>query len=553
MLTFNFIKKAAFISMVALSSIQLKAESGISYGVNENEIQPKDYLLLTSMCSDDPSATRRWRVRNRTTSPLAYTWVVYGTSQTGSGTAQPGDNFFFTNTIAGSANTTIIKWTVGTASYQNTKASGGAKCEVKPKTCYAEEVISYGFTKRNDGGNINPARLIKEKALGEPQNSDANTSEANNNFAALGFGGEITLKFGHPVKNGPGNDVKVFETSFGPPTCARYPERIRAFASQDGCNFVYLGEGCQDTEFDFGNLKWAQYIKLVDITSLGSFAGQVADGYDVDGIMCLNGPEENPVPAALLVGSVAEAFDYFPGLTKSGSQVHISRRNKANAEGVPQNTNAINFVSLGFGGQIKLRFDYVIFDNPSTNDLKVVETSFGNPACSKYPEKALFEGSLDGNNWIPLGELCLDGELDITAAGVIQYLRITDHSKASKFGGSADGYDVDGVVVINGCDNNNNKREAEDNLTIADEVLFAEAFPNPFNNELTLSLTGSGDEKITLNVLNYLGQTVRTELLNTNGSASLIHTMNLSDLQTGVYFLSIDSQSGREVLKVVKR
>jgi hypothetical protein len=551
MLKLNLLKKAAFLLVAACCSGQLNSANNLSVSITEDELLPKNYLQLTSMCSDEPSTSRRWRVRNHSSSPIEYSWQVYGTSQTGGSTAQPGDNFFFTTAIGG-PNTTKIFWKVNGSSYETVKASGGAQCEQTPKTCYAEEVISYGYTKRNDAGNILPSRLIAERALGAPQNSDAPTSEADVNFASLGFGGEITLKFGHPVKNGPGNDIKVFETSFGSPRCARYPERIRAFASQDGCNYVYLGEGCQDTEFDFGKLNWAQYIKLVDASPIGGFPGQVADGYDVDGIMCLNGFEENPVPAALLAGAAAEAFDYLPGTRKNGSPIHPSRTNHDNAEGLPQNNNTVNFVSLGFGGEIKLRFDYVIFDNPSENDLKVVETSFGNPACNSYPESAMFEGSLDGNSWIYLGELCQDGELDITAAGVIQYLRITDRSKMTKFSNSADGFDLDGVVVINNCDQDNSKR-IEDDTNTPDEILSAEAFPNPFTNELTLSLTGAGDDQVALHLLNYLGQSVRSEILNANGNTSLNHTMNLYELKSGVYFLSIETAAGREVLKVVKR
>jgi len=417
-------------------------------------------------------------------------------------------------------------------------------------SCYAEELISYTYTKQNDGGYLSSFRTIGSRALGQPQNSDVPTAEADNNFASLGFGGEMVLKFGSPIKNGEGNDLKVFETSFGTPMCGRYPERVRAFASQDGCHFVYLGEGCQDTEFDLGPLGWAQYIKLVDASSINGFPGQIADGYDVDGIMCLNGFEENPVPSGLLAGAAAQALDYLPGARQNGSPIHPSRTNPNMALGFPQNNNTVNFVSLGFGGQITLRFDYVVFDNPSANDLKVVETSYGNPTCAKYPEKASFEGSLDGINWIYLGDLCLDGELDIAPAGVIQYLRITDHSKKTQFNGSADGFDVDGVIVINDCVSSDPKR-LEDDVNTLDEVFSAEVYPNPFSNEIQVQVSLTSSEMVSLNLVNYLGQHIRSEQVHADGV--LNHRMNLSELHPGIYFLNIESNSGKEVIKVVKR
>ena len=76
------------------------------------------------MCSDDPTVSRRWRVRNPNSSTVAATWDVYGTDQSGAHQAPPGDSFFFTQTVGG-ANTTRLF--VGGV-LQQTKASGGAEC-----------------------------------------------------------------------------------------------------------------------------------------------------------------------------------------------------------------------------------------------------------------------------------------------------------------------------------------------------------------------------------------------------------------------------------------
>ena len=130
--------------------------------------------------------------------------------------------------------------------------------------CYANEVVSFNQKKQNDGSTVSSARSNPSSALGAPENNDTQ------NFVSLGFGGDITQKFGNPIKNGAGNDLRVIESTFGSINSNRYPERVRVFASQDNCHFVYLGEGCQDADFDLGALNWAQYIKLVDASPVNA-------------------------------------------------------------------------------------------------------------------------------------------------------------------------------------------------------------------------------------------------------------------------------------------
>ena len=427
-------------------------------------------------------------------------------------------------------------------------------CTQEPPSCSATEIVSFNQGTIQD--LVSPVaadRSIQSNALGAPQNNDASTSPANYNFLTLGFKGEIVLKFGYPVKNGPGDDVFVVETTFGlsANNCTTYPERIRAFASQDGCNWVYMGEGCQDSYFDFQNLEWAQYVKLIDISPELSFTGG-GDGYDLDGIICLHGEETNPVPAIIPVGATS-VVSYVPGARKNGTPIVNNRTFANKALGAPQNTADINFVSLGFGGKLTVKFPFVIFDNPAANDLSVTETSFGNPTCAAYPERATFEGSLDGISWVNIGELCLDGQLNIGAAGAIQYLRISDISAPNDFGGSADGYDVDGIVVINSlCAPTSSARYADD-VTTPNEVVGVEVYPNPFTDETIVSITtGDLDNTATVVVNNFLGQVVRSERVNVSSSSVINHYMNFSGLKPGVYFITVETNTSREVVKVVK-
>jgi hypothetical protein len=417
--------------------------------------------------------------------------------------------------------------------------------------CYANEVVSFNQSKQTDGSSVAPIRSNPESALGAPENNDTQ------NFVSLGFGGNITLKFESPIKNGEGNDVRVIESTFGSPSCDRFPETIRAFASQDGCHFIWIGDGCQDTDFDLGSLAWAQYIRLMDISPIGAtYQGTpIADAYDLDGIMCLNGTESNPVPSELVTDVATQVISYMPGLRKNGTAVTPARAIPTNALGSPEGTNNVNFVSLGFGGSLVVKFDYVIFDNAATNDISLVETSFGNPSCASYSEKVMVEGSLDGINWIMLSneDICLDGEIDVNNAGVVQYIRLTDRSATTRFSGTADGYDVDGLVVINDCDNNTTAGRISDNTTTANEVASADVFPNPFNESTNVEITtGDLDNSVTIRVVNFLGQQVYVETLNVASSSVVRHNVAMNELSKGVYFLTVETNTTKETVKLVK-
>lgn len=504
-------------------------------------------LILTSMCSENPETSRRWRVRNQNDFDVAVEWDLYPYFQTGLLVAHPGDNFFYTNTIPG-PNTVRIRWQDENQEWQQqVKASSGEDCG--GAGCTASEVVSYHPTKRNDGSNVPEERRNPAKALGTPENDDSN------NFVSLGFGGEITLRFAQPFANGTGNDLRVTESTFGSLNCSRYPETVQAFASQDGCHWIYLGEGCQDVEFDLGVFSWAQYVRLKDISPVTHpFANAVADGYDLDGVECLNGSASVTANDGLVAGSAQEVVQYTQGTRKNGTALHPSRTNPENALGIPQNDDlGINFTTLGFMGSMVLKFDYVIF-NHEGNDLQVIETSFGQQSCQSYPEKAYFEGSLDGMTWFPMGEICLDGELEMgDELYAMQYLRITDRTPATQFSSSADGYDVDGVIVLGyGCESES-RIQGFDNNSIPDEIAEIQVSPNPFREQFNLSYeSGSVDEKVQIRVYNYVGQMVLQEQINVPKNTKYSHPMSVSSLPRGVYVVNVESGGQKQSLKVIK-
>lgn len=516
-------------------------------------------LNLTSMCSENPALMRRWRVNNPNEFDVPVEWDVYPYFQTGLIIAHSGDNFFYTNTIPGS-NTVRIRWQKEDMVWQqNTKASSEEACS--SQGCYASEVISYTPAKRNDGSAVPAERQVTNRALGAPEGDDAL------NFVSLGFGGEIVLKFASPIANGEGNDLSIIETTFGNQNCNRYPERVQAFGSQDGCHFIYLGEGCQDAQFDFGGMSWIQYVKLKDISPVNhTYNNDIADGYDIDGIMCLHGTSNGTSNDGLVAGSAQEVVQYIKGTRKNGSEIHPSRTNPESALGIPQDNDlGVNFVSLGFNGSLTLKFDYVVF-NEEGADLQVVETSFGAPNCQTYPEAAYFEGSLDGINWTPMGEICLDGSLDVgDGVYAIQFIKITDRSPMASFPNSADAYDLDGILVLNeNCPSSNapvaggnsggsQRITAYDNNNVPDEIAEIEISPNPFRESFKLGYeTGSVNEKVTVRLFNYVGQLVHQESLAVPKNTKYSHEINGSKFPRGVYIVSVESAGQKQSMKIIK-
>ena len=415
--------------------------------------------------------------------------------------------------------------------------------------CYVTEVVSYTPTKRNDGQPVAAERRVTSRALGAPQND--NTL----NFVALGFGGEIVLKFASPIANGNGDDIKVTETTFGNRTCARYPEKIEAYASQDGCNYIYLGTGCQDAFFDLGVMSWAQYIKIRDISDVThSFYNEIADGYDIDGVECLNGAAANPGNDGLVAGSAQDVIEYNQGTRKNGTPIHSTRINAESALGIPQNNDiGVNFVSLGFTGSLVLKFDFVIFNKPG-NDLKAIETSFGAPSCQAYPEAAMFEGSLDGITYFPMGEVCQDGEMNLEdGVYAIQYLRITDRSPASSFPNSADGYDLDGVIVLSTECGQQTRIRAFDNVSTPDEVALMSISPNPFKDVFAVNYeSGSVDEKVNMSVFNSVGQRVFKEQFTVPSNTKYTHDVSGVAFPKGIYIVTVESAGQKQSSKIIK-
>ncbi|MCX8008610.1 MAG: fibronectin type III domain-containing protein [Patescibacteria group bacterium] len=151
----------------------------------------------------------------------------------------------------------------------------------------------------------------------------------------------------------------------------------------------------------------------------------------------------NAAPSDGLGPWADEVVSYSQGLMKNGQPVPPARSNPQAAVGPAENSNLDGlFFSLGFGGNIVLRFDNGVRDG-----VIVVESTWPN-----YPdERARVEVSQDGTNWVLAGTVVQDGQVGMPdGIACVNYVRITDISNPNDFPDDiADGYDVDGVRAVN--------------------------------------------------------------------------------------------------------
>ena len=142
------------------------------------------------------------------------------------------------------------------------------------------------------------------------------------------------------------------------------------------------------------------------------------------------------------------------GLKNNGKHVDDVRSNPEQALGIPEmdDNPPINFVSLGFGGTLILEFEPLIGDGPG-DDFILFETSYGDPSAHGWPEYVNVFVSQDNDTWYSVGEVFLDinasFDLGLTGLSWARYVKLVDNTDSLKFTGNADGYDVDGIGVIN--------------------------------------------------------------------------------------------------------
>ena len=95
----------------------------------------------------------------------------------------------------------------------------------------------------------------------------------------------------------------------------------------------------------------------------------------------------------------------------------------------------------------------------------------------------------------------------------------------------------------------------DESFSIIPEVFSSKAYPNPFNPYVKISYELPNLENVTVNIVNLLGQNVKTLVNSIHSPGSYTYTWNGKDekgldVNSGMYFAIINYESGRSILKI---
>ncbi|GGG54526.1 T9SS type A sorting domain-containing protein [Bizionia arctica] len=308
--------------------------------------------------------------------------------------------------------------------------------------CYASEVIYFHQGLMTNGNPIGADRSNPMTALYQPD-----ASNAPGGFVSLGVDGYIILGFDGVVYDAPGDDFMIYETSYAGDACNAWAEKAIIKLTQDGINWITYGEICTDEAIDFSGLG-LDYVTQIKIMN----ASTSPDGYDVDGVIAINGCQELPVecyPSTVQTATL--------GLNKYGNPItNPERTNPNKALGQPEDDDTENFVSLGYRGEVVVSFDGAVM-NRTGNDITVFETTFGNHTFTNYPESADVFVSKNGVDFYFIGSAYtndaamfdIDNALSPDPLAYITHVKVIDTTPIGSV--SDDGFDLDGIIAITGC------------------------------------------------------------------------------------------------------
>lgn len=306
-------------------------------------------------------------------------------------------------------------------------------------------------------------------------------------------------------------------------------------------------------------------------------------------------------------GYAEEVIEYNPGTLANGTGTPPEERMVAtNALGIPQETDVINFVSLGFGGDMIVELASPVYnfnkngvyvDNEksinygekSMADIVIVETSYGRRQSNcgpdrnqNYPERIDVYGkqSLEDSDWILLAEgECRSSFIDVApaiAAGLdfVKYLKLVDVTNPQYFPGNADGFDVDGIIICpgevvaaitgegrdgspiaNGRTLNEGEAYSEDFFNKAPNEVYQNVFelvsiyPNPVvTNELRLSIESDWD------IAQYEIIDINGRIMNFGQVERFNPTITMNSMTNGLYVLKVKVAGQEQAIKfTIKR
>lgn len=169
---------------------------------------------------------------------------------------------------------------------------------------WADYVVSFDQGLRKNNTPVLANRSNPDAALGVAENN-TNTGS----FVSLGFGGQLTLGFLNPVKNG----IAIVEATNLP-----YPNETALLeVSADGSTWTTAGNVTQDGRVALPDDICARYVRITDTSNKALFPTD-GDGYDVDGVRSAQGepcptpevPEFNALTASLTVAMAGAVIFY---------------------------------------------------------------------------------------------------------------------------------------------------------------------------------------------------------------------------------------------------
>lgn len=285
---------------------------------------------------------------------------------------------------------------------------------------------------------------------------------------------------------------------------------------------------------------------------------------------------------------VATSVDFYhQGLQKDANHIPWVFSNPANALGEPDANDTpgggSQAFSLGYSGFIILQLNGNIADQPG-NDIIVYEHSANNPSFYEYPERAEVFGSMNGRDWISLGqtspsEECsqkLDTEFDLagkmTACRFIKILDITNRhdrirnsincspTAAFAFDNASNGFDLDAVTCVQSSGNLNSAARTKNHLTTrsTEETTPPQSVlsPNPTSGPLIIDLSGDQafatqeGEKIELSIIDLNGVLLYRQQHQLDEQWHT--TCNVHELSSGVFVARISTGFVTRYYKFVK-
>jgi hypothetical protein len=442
----------------------------------------------------------------------------------------------------------------------NGDMASGCKLNSNPSgqnECYGSDALVY----EPGTGNIAGNRMDPTEALGAPERDNSNGAM---NFVSLGFGGTLIIGLDESGIALPGvDDLEVVETTWNNRTCESYEERADVYVSQqavtdpadiDDAQFVYVGQSCTNgASFDVFAESGFTYFNLVKIVDASPEVGN-RDGYDVDGIVTLNGcqPQLTTTPGECYPTTI---LGYVEGSKLNDDVLAEGRTTPEKALGEPARADVNEFVTLGYGGSVTFGFEGIV-PNLAGDDIEVVETSFGNPiGCDSYPEFADVYVSMDGENFIFVKTVCKsEGFVDISDAAplpFVTHVRIVNNDTLST---TDDGFDLDGIVALHNCDEQEGSQEGVIAGTPGNNQggISLDTYPNPSPGPINVEFVTDKEQLITLEVLDMNGRTVEA-MFSQVANAGQVYRLdfNGSNLPNGMYLTKLTSDSDITIKKIM--